>query len=88
MKEKKRIKLLRSQKILLQKQAQENRAVIQAKQNELNQIFAVILGDLDIPENEFNQWQLSGDGQAVEKIEPPKPPKNKDKKKDKKERNE
>lgn len=76
---KQRFKLLRSQKILLQKQKQETINLIQAKQRELNQILAVIMVDQGVPEKEINQWQLVADGQGIEKIKPKKPPKDKDK---------
>lgn len=81
MKGKQRIKLLRSQKILLQKQKQETINLIQAKQNELNNILVVIMIDLDVPEKEVGQWQLMADGQAIERIEIPKPEKDKEGKK-------
>lgn len=81
MKGEKRIKLLRSQKILLQKQKQETINIIQAKQNELGEILAVIMIDQGVPENEIGQWQLMPDGQSIEKIKPDKPPKEKDKEK-------
>ena len=68
MKGKKRIKLLKSQKILLQKQKQETINLIQAKQNELNQILIVIMIDQGVPEKEIGEWQLAVDGQTVEKI--------------------
>ena len=79
MKGKKRIKLLKSQKILLQKEKQVTIALIQARQRELNAILVVIMIDQGVPENEVGQWQLMPDGQAIEKIEPEKPPKEKDK---------
>lgn len=81
MKEKQQIRLLKSQKILLQKQKRETINLIQAKNNELGQILAVIMIDQGVPEKEINQWQLSEDGQSVEMIEPEKPPKEKDKEK-------
>jgi len=81
MKGKQRIKLLRSQKILLQKQKQETIALIQAKQNELSQILVVIMIDLRVPEKDVGLWRLDADGQGIEKMEPEKPPKGKDKEK-------
>lgn len=81
MKGKQRIKLLRSQKILLQKERLEIRNLIQAKQNEFDQILAVIMIDLDVPEKEVGEWRLMADGQAIEKIKIPKPEKDKDKEK-------
>jgi len=81
MKGKQRIKLLKSQKILLQKQRQETINLIQAKNNELSQILGVIMIDQGVPENEIGQWQLMPDGQSIEMIEPEKPPEEKDKEK-------
>lgn len=93
MKGKQRIKLLKSQKILLQTKKQEALNLIQAKRNELNQILSIIMAEQGVPEKETDLWYLTEDGQAIEKIEPKKPDKgkgdkksdgkNKDKKKEK-----
>lgn len=84
MKNNQRIKLLKSQKILLQKQRQETINLIQAKQNELSGILSVIMIEQGVPEKEVRFWHLAQDGQALEKIESKKPPKNKGKEEKKK----
>lgn len=68
MKGKKRIKLLKSQKILLQTKKQEIQGFIQIKQNELSQILAMIMVEQGVPEKEINEWQLAVDGQTIETI--------------------
>lgn len=68
MKGKKRIKLLKSQKILLQTKKQEIQGYIQIKQNELNQILGMIMTEQGVPEKEVGEWQLARDGQTIEKI--------------------
>ena len=81
MKGKQRIKLLKSQKILLQTKRQETINLIQAKQNELNEILKMVMIEQGVPEKEVGQWRLDADGQGFEKIEPKKPPKKKDEEK-------
>ena len=68
MKGKKRIKLLKSQKILLQTKKQEIQGIIQIKQNELNQILGMIMVEQGVPEKVVGEWQLARDGQTVERI--------------------
>ena len=77
MKEKQRIKLLKSQKILLQTKKQEILNLIQSKQNELNEVIDIVMVEQGIPEDEVRQWRLTQDLQAIEKLEP-KPDKKKD----------
>jgi len=82
---KKRIKLLRSQKILLQMKSekiQEALGLAQARQNELQATLNLTMTEQGVPKDELNQWKLTEDGQAIEKVEPENPKKNKkDKKK-------
>lgn len=80
MKGKQRIKLLKSQKILLQKERQETINLIQAKQNELSEILGMVMVEQGVPEKETHLWRLDADGQGIEKMESKKPPKEKDKK--------
>jgi len=68
MKGKQKIKLLKSQKILLQTKKQEIQAIIQIKQNELSQILGMIMVEQGVPEKEVGGWQLAKDGQTIEKI--------------------
>ena len=76
MKGKKRIKLLRSQKILLQmksKKIQEAINLMQIQQRELQATLNLTMTEQGVPKEELDQWKLTEDGQAVEKIEPEKP---------------
>lgn len=78
MKGKKRIKLLRSQKILLQMKSEKiNEAIslAQARQNELQATLKLTMTEQGVPKEELDQWKLTEDGQAIEKIETPKKPK-------------
>ena len=72
-----RIKLLKSQKILLQmksERVQKFIALAQATQKEVQATLKMIMTEEhNIPKEELNQWRLSEDGQAIEKIETPKP---------------
>lgn len=81
MKGKQRIKLLKSQKILLQKQKNEIIALIQDKQNELSQILSMVMIEQGVPEKDTHLWRLDTNGQGIEKMEPKKPPKGNDKEK-------
>ncbi len=75
-----RIKLLKSQKVLLQMKLNEITIIMQAKQKDFRQTLNIIAVEQGVPEKEVNEWQLGEDGQAIEKTEPKKPPKEKDKK--------
>ena len=79
MKGKQRIKLLKSQKILLQTKKQEILNTIQTKQNEFNEVIDIIMVEQGISKDEIRQWRIDADMQAIEKLEPKKPPKDKDK---------
>ena len=79
MKGKQRIKLLKSQKILLQTKRQETINLIQAKQNEISGILSMVMIEQGVPEKDVSLWRLDAEGQGIEKIEPKKPPKDKDK---------
>ena len=81
MKVNKRIELLESQKILFQTKRRESIALIQATQNGLNKILDMVMIEQGIPEKEINQWRLTADGEAFEKMESKEPPENKGKKK-------
>jgi len=75
-----RIKLLKSQKVLLQMKAekvQEAIALAQAKQREVQATLNLAMLEVGVPKDELNQWKLSEDGQAIEKIEIPKKKKEK-----------
>jgi len=73
-----RIKLLKSQKILLQMKSdrvQKFIALAQATQKEAQATLKMIMTEEhNIPKDEINQWKLSEDGQAIEEIEIKKPP--------------
>jgi len=76
MKGKQRIKLLRSQKILLQmknEKIQEAIGLANARQNELQATLNLTMTEQGVPKEELNQWKLTEDGQAIEKIEIPEP---------------
>ena len=69
----KRIKLLRSQKILLQMKNDKVQEIIrlaQARQEAVQETLNLIITELGISGDELNQWKLTEDGQAIEKIEP------------------
>jgi len=77
-----RIKLLRSQKILLQMKSEKVQKFItlaQVTQKEVQATLKLAMIELGVPEEELNQWKLSEDEQAIEKIEPEIPPEDKDK---------
>lgn len=72
MKGKKRIKLLRSQKLLIQmkgEKIQEAIALTNARQDNFQQTLDMIVVEQGVPKEELDQWRLSEDGQAIEKIE-------------------
>lgn len=75
-----RKRLLRSQKILLQmrsKEVQEAINLVQARQKEVQATLKLAMTEQGVPKDELNLWQLSEDGQAIEKIEMPEPQKDK-----------
>lgn len=75
-----RIKLLKSQKILLQMKNEKVQEIIrlaQTRQDEVQTTLNLIITEHGVPKDELNQWRLSEDGQAIEKIETPKPEENK-----------
>lgn len=77
-----RIRLFRSHKILLQEKTlrvREAIRVFKTKQVEFQSAFNLMKEELGIPQGKLNQWKLSEDEEAIEKIEPEKPPKNKKK---------
>jgi len=81
-----RIRLLKSQKILLQmksQKVQEAIALAQAEQKEVQATLNLAMIEQGIPKEELPRWKLSEDGQAIEKIEIPKPDENKKGKEDK-----
>ena len=80
MKDNQIIKLLKSQKILLQTKKNEVLDLVQAKQVEFNGILDMVMVEQGVPEKETKQWRLCIDSQAIEKMEPEKPPGNKEKK--------
>lgn len=87
MKGKKRVKLLGSQKILLQMKSEKiNEAInlLEARKEDIQQTLDMIVIEQGIPKENINQWRLTEDGQAIEKIEEQNSQKNK---KDKKEKN-
>jgi len=89
MKGKQRIKLLRSQKILLQmknEKIQEAINIANARHNELQATLNLTMTEQGVPKNELNQWKLTEDGQAIEKTEMPEPEKPDDGKKGKKDK--
>ena len=79
-----RIKLLRSQKILLQMKSmkvQEAINLAKARQKEVQATLNLAMIEVGVPKEELNQWKLSEDEQAIEKIVPEIPPEDKDKEK-------
>ena len=84
----KRIKLLRSQKILLQmknEKIQEAIGLAQARQKEFQATLNLTMTEQGVPKDELPSWRLTEDMQAIEKFEPENPNKNKnDKKSDRK----
>ncbi|MBA7513318.1 hypothetical protein ES705_05333 [subsurface metagenome] len=82
-----RIKLLRSQKILLQMKSQKVQEAItltQARQKEVTATLNMIITEEHhIPKDELPLWKLAEDGQAIEKIEIPKPKENEEDKENK-----
>lgn len=83
LKGKQRINLLKSQKILLQmknEKIQEAINLAQAMQNELQATLNLTMIEQGVSKNQLDQWKLTEDGQAIEKVETPKKPeKNKEK---------
>ena len=78
LKGKQRINLLKSQKILLQmknEKIQEAINLAQAMQNELQATLNLTMIEQGISKNQLDQWKLTEDGQAIEKIDPKKPEK-------------
>ena len=73
MKINKRIKLLRSQKILLQTKRDELMVLMKTKQDEFSEILDVVMIEQGVPEKQTRFWYLATDGQAIEKINPKKP---------------
>jgi len=75
-----RIKLTKSQKIALQlksEKVQKFIALAQAWQKQVRETLNMIMTEEhNIPKDEINQWKLSEDEQAIEKIEIPKPEEN------------
>jgi len=70
--EKQKIKLLASQKMLLQMKAekvQEAMTLVQVRQKEVQAILNLVMIEVGVPKDELNQWKLSEDEQAIEKIE-------------------
>lgn len=84
MKGQKRIKLLKSQKLLLQMKQRDLMETMQRKQDDVQQTLNLIVIELGIPENEIDLWFLVEDGQAIERIKVAKPKKDKKPKGDKK----
>jgi len=74
----KRIKLTKSQKIALQSKSEKVQkfiALAQAWQKQVRETLNMIMTEEhNIPKEEINQWRLSEDEQAIEKIEIKKPP--------------
>ena len=72
-----RIKLTKSQKIALQMKSEKVQkfiALAQAWQKQVRATLNMIMTEEHhIPKEERNQWRLSEDEQAIEKIEIPKP---------------
>jgi collagenase-like PrtC family protease len=70
-----RIRLLKSQKILLQmksEKVQEAIALAQARQKEVQATLNLSMIEVGVSEDELKLWKLSEDGQSIEKAEPPK----------------
>ena len=78
-----RIKLTKSQKIVLQMKSEKVQKFIdlaKAFQKEVRAILNMIMTEEHhIPKDELPLWRLSEDEQAIEKIEPEIPPEDKDK---------
>ena len=71
-----RIKLFKSHKILLQmknEKVQEAIALANVRQREVQTTLNLIIVELNVPKDELNQWKLTEDGQAIERIKPEKP---------------
>lgn len=76
MKEKQRIRLFRSHKILLQEKTlriQEAIRLFKAKQAEFQSVFNLMKEELGIAQGELNKWKLSEDGGAIERMPEEKP---------------
>ena len=84
MKGQKRIKLLKSQKLLLQMKQRDLIETMQRKQNDVQQTLNMIVVELGVSKDEIDLWFLVEDGQAIERIKKAKPKKNKNNKGDKK----
>ena len=65
MKENSKIKLMQSQITLLQIKSNE----IQRARDEFQEALNLITTEQGVPEGERNQWILTDEGQAIEKIE-------------------
>jgi len=66
-----RIKLLRSQKILLRmksEKVQEALDAVQAGNKEVQATLRLMMTEVGVPNDELALWKLSDDGQSVEKI--------------------
>lgn len=77
-----RRKLLKSHKILLQMKngkVQEAISLAQIRQDEVQTTLNLVIIELGVPKNELDQWKLTEDSQAIEKMEPEKPKENKEK---------
>jgi hypothetical protein len=81
MKGKKRIKLLKSQKLLLDMKGNEIGnaiAMVRAKQDDLQTTLNMImLEEHHVPREELAEWKITEDGQAIEWVKPEDPEKNK-----------
>ena len=81
-----RIKLTKSQKIALQLKSEKVEkfiALAQAWQKQVRATLNMIMTEEhNIPKDEINQWKLSEDQQAIEKIETPESPEHKDEEKE------
>lgn len=66
-----RIRLLKSQKILLQMKSEKVQEAIeaaQAGQKEVQATLRLMMTEVGVPTDELALWKLSDDGQSVEKI--------------------
>jgi len=52
---------------------QEAISLANVRQGEVQTTLNLIITELGISKDELNQWKLTEDGQAIEKIEPEKP---------------
>lgn len=66
-----RIKLLKSQKVLLQMKSVKLReaiALVRVQEKELEATIELVMTEQGVPKAEVDQWKLSDDAQAIEKI--------------------